>query len=384
MTVSVNGGSFFGNSGGPNGGGSNNQGGTFDNQGTVLQTTNGYYLYDSVTLENEATYDFTGNANVSNGNFSPSFVNTSTGLVEKTGGAGTSSIGLPFNNQGGTVDVQTGTLTLSGGASTGGTLNAAAPGILDLTGGNTNTFGGVYSGSGSGTVSLSHGTLAVAAAGATFDFAPGLFVWSGGTISGSAGGALDNTGAITLTTSNEKDLNNGLVLNNSGTILDKGTGNWQSYNHDVLNNLAGGLINMTATERLTQFSGGSGTVNNEVGAVFENTGAGVTHSVTLNNTGTVDIESGAVTFNSVSPGQPAASSAAALDRWWQPGISSLPGGNITRERRLRDAAPATARSRRSMHLANNVGTFTLLGGATFTTVGACKIPAASPSAPPAF
>ena len=327
MTISVNGGSFYGNT--QISGGTGNQGGTFDNQGTVLQPSGYFYLYDSVTLQNDAIYDFTGAATIYVGNNSPTMVNTSTGLVEKTGAAGTVTINVPFNNQQGAVNVAIGTLTLAGGGdSTGGILNAQTGATLDLTGGATNTFGGSYTGAGQGTVSLSHGTLAIAAAGATFDFAPSLFVWSAGTLSGAAGGALANTGTIDVTTGNEKDLSNALVINNSGTILDSGTGSWQFYGSSVINNLSGGTVNFTSTEHMTQFSGGSGTFNNQAGATLENTGPGATHAILLNNLGAVDVESGTTTFSSVAQ----VSTPKLTGGAWIVGGTGhlvLPGGNLT-------------------------------------------------------
>ena len=90
MTIAINNGSLFGNTS-LNGGGTPNQGGTLDNQGTITQSSGYFYLYDSVSIENERTYDFTGNANINYGNDSPNINNTSTGLFEQTGGTGTST-----------------------------------------------------------------------------------------------------------------------------------------------------------------------------------------------------------------------------------------------------------------------------------------------------
>ena len=95
-------------------------------------------------------------------NDSPSITNTSTGLFEQTGGAATSTVTVLFNNLGGTVNVTTGTLNLSGGSTgSSGNFNAQTPATLGLAG----TISGSYLGSGTGTVDLS-GVIQVQAGGA--------------------------------------------------------------------------------------------------------------------------------------------------------------------------------------------------------------------------
>ena len=89
ITISVSGNNLNGNTG-FSGGGTANQGGTLDNQGTILQPSGYLYLDDSVILQNEGTYDLTGDVDIYNGSFSPSIVNNG-GLFEKTGGTGTST-----------------------------------------------------------------------------------------------------------------------------------------------------------------------------------------------------------------------------------------------------------------------------------------------------
>src|SRR5262249_13914321 len=121
---------------------------------------------------------------------------------------------------GGTVDARSGVLTLNGGTSTGGTYNAAANSVLDLTAGSTQTLTGTYTGSGAGTVQFSGGTLSLGVAGGTFNFATGLFQWIGGTISG---GTLNNTGTLGISGSGNKILNSA-TLRNTGTITWTGGG----------------------------------------------------------------------------------------------------------------------------------------------------------------
>ena len=62
-------------------------------------------------------------------------------------------------------------------------------------------------------------------------------------------------------------MNSGLVLNNSGTIVEagtSGTNDWEFVGGSVLNNLSGGIVDMTTSETL--FNSGSGNaINNEAG-----------------------------------------------------------------------------------------------------------------------
>jgi hypothetical protein len=127
----------------------------------------------NLTNQSTGTVDFQSDAGFSG---TGSFINA--GTLTKSAGTGTSIIGVFFQNQGGTIDANSGTLSIAGGgSSTGGTLNAMTGGTLDLTGGSSNnTLAGSYTGSGGGQVLLATGQLDIDEAnGATFDFAPGLF-----------------------------------------------------------------------------------------------------------------------------------------------------------------------------------------------------------------
>ena len=83
-------------------------------------------------------------------------------------------------------------------------------------------------------------------------------------------------------------MNSGLVLNNSGTITEAGTSNsadWGIENGSTLNNLSGGIVDMTTSEIL--FNSGSGNaVNNEAGACSRTRAATRSHRlVAFNNQG---------------------------------------------------------------------------------------------------
>jgi len=105
------------------------------NLGTIdWGTADPLYLQSGAKLENRGRLDFGDDASVTyNGGSLPTFANT--GLIVKSGGAGTMSIGnnLGFDNQG-TIEVQTGTIALPTSFTNNGTLTGtgayAATGTL--------------------------------------------------------------------------------------------------------------------------------------------------------------------------------------------------------------------------------------------------------------
>jgi len=132
------------------------------NQGTVAWNSSDIlYLLNGATLANQGTLRFSGNGGVLyNGGSGPSFINT--GLIAKTGGSGTTTIGdtLGFDNLG-TVDVQTGTIALPSNFTNRGTLKG--DGSFSVAG-TLNNIGSVKPGATVGTLGLG-GSYAQGAAG---------------------------------------------------------------------------------------------------------------------------------------------------------------------------------------------------------------------------
>src|SRR5262249_22563492 len=119
---------------------------------------------------------------------------------------------------------------------TGGNFVAGSSGTLSLAGAYTIT--GTLSGSGAGAIQFS-GNLTTGAAGATLDFSTGVLHWIGGRIDGTAAG-LTNAGILTFARGPSGD---GLfgVVNNSGTIIQTGTGTVGVDISATVKNLAGGV-----------------------------------------------------------------------------------------------------------------------------------------------
>jgi hypothetical protein len=240
-------------------------------------------------------YDVQGDADFTLGTFN------NAGTLRKSAGAGTTIVEpRNFSNQGGTIDVRSGTMQISGplnsmaiGAlSTGGLFTVAAGAVLDLTSTeHVVSYSGTYTGSGAGAVRLRTGVLQVGPAGATFNFPPGLFQWTGGVLNAGTAG-LANVGEITLAGSDDK-VGAG-VFNNAGTVTDRGTRGLVLAGFNVpggtFNNLAGGLYDLHSD---FTFLGG---VFNNAGTLRKSAGTGF-DARTLNNLfnnqgGTIDIRTG--------------------------------------------------------------------------------------------
>jgi len=211
------------------------------------------------------------------------------GLLRKSGGAGTATLGCVYNEEGATVEVLSGTLILGGsGTRSNGTYSVADGAALDMTGGGTPTYQGLFSGSGSGRVVIPGGELRGNVA---CDFSHGLF-WQGGSVINS----LENRGLLVLETAAPKTVDNG-ILRNRGTIRHTG-GLLSIYSHGLgagpipayWNNEAGALYdiqadgaNITAAGDVTysyirnygtlRKSGGAGT--SSIAGNFENLGGTV-------------------------------------------------------------------------------------------------------------
>jgi hypothetical protein len=273
------------------GGNDANLGGALVNQGTIVQQGGTYELGDHVQIHNQAgaTYEFASDGGIVEGVGGQVLNNT--GTVEKTGGTGTSVIGVPFSNLGGTLAADSGTLQLvtsdTLGASTGGTFDAAKGAVLDLVGGgseiSTNVFSGSYTGSGQGTVLIGVGAFIVGAGGVTFDFPPGLLQWGGNDIStiNLQGGTLTNTGYLTLSNTGPDDLDSvalngnsqpGGTLINRGTIIQQGGGDLKLGDRVQVHNQAGATYDFTSDAGIIE--GVSGQALSNAGTVEKTGGTG--------------------------------------------------------------------------------------------------------------
>ncbi len=202
---------FLGNPGSPG----------IDNSGTITWADTGAIYTqlntgDTVTITNrtDALLDITGDAALqrSAGWFAGFVEIDNSGTIRKSGGTGTTTFGnsVAVNNDG-TVDVQTGTVTLSGDGMGAGAFTVADGALLNFPGG-TYTLNDSATLSGSGTYSQTSGTLDVTG-GVTLS---ATFNWDNGVFSGV--GTFTNTGTLNATGTSQITCN----FANSGNLSVEG------------------------------------------------------------------------------------------------------------------------------------------------------------------
>ncbi len=353
--------------------------GSLDNKGTVSHQAGVLHMTSGFTLKNEGTYNFTadGTSVASLAATSATLQNTSTGLVEKTGGSTTSSIGggVLFNNQSGTVYAQSGTLALGAGTSTGGNYNADAGATIDLTSGATVTYSGMLSGSGAGSVQITGGTILLGGA-TTFNFYVAPLQYSGGTIN-LVGHTLSNFAAITISTfapaitsANGATHNLGGTLDNLGTII-QSAGTLTLSDGVTLDNEA--IYGFNGDASLAFGANNAPTITNEITGLFVKT-AGVGASLvgaglTFDNQGTVTVNTGTLSFPTTV--LQVSGSTLTGGSWTAGGTGTLalPGGNFTINQGSVTLS-GNGQFAQISTLAENDGSFSLLAGHSFATSGA--------------
>jgi hypothetical protein len=247
--------------------------------------------------------DIQADVSVDNAGNSLGFVNQ--GTVRKSGGTGITSINPIFNNTG-KLDVQTGTVKLTGGGSGGGQFTTAEGTTLifansyqatNISGAGTNLFtGGAVTLSGNLTTSnniLAGGILTGPG------FIRSSLVWNSGTIgNGSSGMTIATNATLVLAGANGTSYTIGEYLTNAGTIFLK-SGNllidWSTYYGNIIN-LPGGLVDVQADCSIYNAGNSLGLFNQ--GTVRKSGGTGTTAiTATFGNSGTLDVQSGTVIVN---------------------------------------------------------------------------------------
>ena len=288
--------------------------------------------------------------------------------VDLTGG--TYSGGTTFNvGQGAAVD-------LTGGTYTGGVVfNVAQGATVDLTGGQTVTYSGTLTGSGAGTVQFSSGTLTVGVGGLTLNFAGNLFQWTGGGLEAS-GGNVTNLGNINLSGSNETQIYADGALDDYGTIIQNGTGDFGLHSDNVSPSTLmiepGGLYEIESNAGVNSLSNSN--VIDNAGTIEKTAGSGTSTLAVdgpLINTGTIEAESGTLSldpssFSQVSGNTLTGGTWNALDG----STLAFPSSTaITSNQGKLTLSGTGATIIGIAGLASNSGTFVVTNGADFTTAG---------------
>jgi hypothetical protein len=256
-----------------------------------------YNFFDNLA---GATFQFTGDGSVFPDGCcgeQQTFINQ--GLVWKSGGSNTSTISVYFENQGGTIQADSGTLALSGGgSSSNGAFLVAAGATVNLTGGASVYWSGRLTGTGGGQVLFNSGLLYPNPT-LTLDCTNGTFQWGNGLFNT---GTVTNTGVVTISGStatlngNITFVNRGLVqvAGNNGLAMDE---NGVSYN--VFDNLTGAIFQFAGDGAIYPDGccGEQQTFNNQ-GLVWKSSGSNTsTISVTFSNqAGAMEVDSGTLSL----------------------------------------------------------------------------------------
>jgi hypothetical protein len=310
----------------------------------------GIAFFNGAVLNNQAGATFTVQTDTGLSTSGALSAFNNAGSFIQSNSTGTTTIGTPFFNSG-TVDVQTGTLSLAlGGVSSGGftaevtaTL-AFSAGVHNLTAASSVNGGGtvVFSGGFTEVDGNYNVTGSTAITGGTVDF-PGTitsvgtsltlsgpspvanfegnslsviaFTFNGGTLVGVGdvavtgqmtwtGGSMADTGSTTLAmgatlsiSGNNFKVLDGRTLNLSSGVTTTfiGTGDFGLFDGAVINNQAGATFNVENNQAFTN-SGDVGTINN-AGTFRKLLSTGTTTIVAaFNNSGTTNVQTGALTL----------------------------------------------------------------------------------------
>ena len=274
-----------------------------DNNGTIRQT-NGGALYlnkfnNTCYLLNQAgaLYEIQSDGTNITGSY-PDNVDDAIhnyGLFRKTAGDGVSRITAAFCNNGGTVEVQHGSLVLAGGGvSSNGVFNVATGASLDLTGGAEPRYFGTFTGTGGGRIGWSSGSFGRWSS-VTLDFTNGVY-WGGGQFNG----YIRNNALLLIEGSAQKE-NFISTLDNYGTIRHSGSGSLylnEFVNQCSLNNQAGAVYELQSDgNNIT--GGGGNTYFRNFGTLRKSAGPGtsVIQSPFYNYAGMVEALAGTLQFS---------------------------------------------------------------------------------------
>ncbi|HEY1686471.1 MAG TPA: hypothetical protein VGG19_17035, partial [Tepidisphaeraceae bacterium] len=339
------------------------------NQGTIRVTGTGDLdVNRSGEFINASTgiLDFEADAGVANDNGGSPFINE--GLIEKTGGTGISTIGdgqnVNFNNEGGTFDVESGTLSIAnGGTSFDFTIPdngiLAAPGTFFELGGNSVSLSIFVQGnlniSGGGTFELTGGYLRGPNGNdgqdisqpATLDFANNQFLVDGGGFDDNQ--HLINDGFVDFETGDLGDLINDGTFNveSAGTIRSGG---------GFLNEVGANLYFNGANQILA--FGNNGTITNS-GTLTVDPGTGNTFDasqIEWANTGTIVFGAGTTNL-------PWVANMYNADPYLFPSYTSVPSGSTFD---LQSGATVTVAT--SPSLTSIAGTVILNSGSSFPAI----------------
>ena len=195
-----------------------------------------------------------------------------TAKASTTGGSTTNTISTPFNNLG-TLDVQSGTLLLTGGGASSGSFTAQAGATLQF-GGGTHALEAASSLAGAGSVVISNGTVN----------------WNGASYR--LEGTTSVTGGTLAVTGDLVSLGDGDTLSPTGIMLTGSDDGAVSVTESLVHLDAGGTLVSSSTSPLFSLDGVANLATASGKAVFDLTGSMTTTEVVTHPAGDVTLTLG--------------------------------------------------------------------------------------------
>jgi len=281
---------------------------TLENGGTAFWTGGGDISLSSgavITNRAGALFDVQNAASLAGFASGARFDNAGTFRKSVNSATTTISSGMSFNNSG-AVEIQTGTLLCNGGFTNSGVVNLSVGTTNRLTGGGAFNAGAQLNGVGlyefnAGTfnanadLTIQHLDLLNATlSGPANVTISNVMNWSGGTMSGSGRtiisvGATLNVGGVGLPILSARTLENG------GTVLFSGAGNFAVASSGVITNRPGALFRIEGESSSGLGGGGASGRFDNAGTFRKSAGNGtsvVASGLSFNNSGSVELQTG--------------------------------------------------------------------------------------------
>ncbi len=245
---------------------------TVVNQGGIqVESTDAIFVSDNATIDNRAgaVLNFLSDASINAGAIGTGGTLINAGQIRKLAGVGNTGLNIVIQNTG-QVDVQSGSLSLRNGTSTG-TFNTAAGSSIDLTGGLGVTFLGTNAFTGNGIVNSGGGDMRIGGLNAAFSVGSTVTFNVYGVTTVPIGSTLTVNGNLNFNGASDFFLRGGGLLISNGNITHSGTGNLV-VSGDVPSNLVATTLRLLAG-RFYNFDKNSGIITpGGGGGVFENFG----------------------------------------------------------------------------------------------------------------
>lgn len=223
------------------------------------------------------------------------------GIIRRSTSAGEAQIRtVELNNNGGIIQVDSGTLSLIGFGDKnfmGGTYVVSSGAVLEW---DTSVIAsGLLMGTIEGDLNWKN-TLSVPDSAVLNFTGGGNFNWINGALNG--GGTLTNQSILNLTTTSSKSIQENTTMNNSGTINIADTGDLRIQNGSILNNVVSGVIDLQTDGGNIVGSGGGSNILNNTGIIKRTITTGEAKiDVELNNSGTIEVETGELEIGNTQP-----------------------------------------------------------------------------------